>query len=223
MGRGRRNRKSRNVKPRQLINSSDAPFPPGMVRVFEYGQCTNMLEAAVGAGVQQVWNANSLFDPDGTGVGHQPLYYDQLLSATGPYTRYVVFRVTIEVTVTNISANPVVFALYGQPGTMDYPSRDLLMEKPMSKRVFLSQSGGGQTTRKVQMTIPVEKLFGVTRARLHTDDVFTGIYNANPSQLGFIVAMMYNMPGGGVVAQVSLATRIRFHARLYGRSAIAGS
>lgn len=200
-----------------------AAFPVMMEAAFKYTQLFNQLEAAVGAGTQQVFNLNSMFDPDATGVGHQPLYYDQLLTVNGPYQRFRVTRAKLRITVTNISANPVVFGTYLQSGPVDYPSRELLCEKPMSKRVFLPQSGGGPVTRTLTYDVPIEKVFGISRERLLADDVYTGIYNANPSQLALCIIMTYAQPGAGVVAQTSVAYECEFIAQLFGRPACPGS
>ncbi len=200
-----------------------APFPPSSTGAFKYSQLFNMLEAAVGAGVQQVFNLNSMFDPDATGVGHQPLYYDQLLTATGPYQRFRVTRARVRLTVTNISANPVMFAFYLQSGPLDFPGRELLCEKPLCKKVFLSQSGGSPTVKTIVFDVPIEKVFGITKARLLADDVYAGIYNGNPSQLALGICMTYAQPGAGVVAQTSVAMEIEYFADLFGRPAVPGS
>jgi hypothetical protein len=42
-----------------------------------------LTEAAAGAGVQYVFGLNNLYDPDVTGAGHQPMYYDQLFTQQG--------------------------------------------------------------------------------------------------------------------------------------------
>lgn len=194
-----------------------------MTTTFKYASLSNMLETAVGSGVQYLWNLNSLHDPDGTSVGHQPLYYDQLLTSSGPYSRYVVYKTKVKITVTNISANPVIFAFYLQSGPVDYPSRETLAEKPMCKKVFLPQSGGGPVVRSITLNVPIHKVFGVLRARIMNDDAYVGTYNTNPSQLAFGVAMMYSQPGAGVVAQVSVATELEFFARVFGRTAVSGS
>lgn len=200
-----------------------SPFKPFLTTTFKYASLSNMLEAAVGSGVQYLWNLNSLYDPDGTSVGHQPLYFDQLLTAGGPYSRYVVYKTKVKITVTNISANPVMFAIYLQAGTIDFPSRETLAEKPMCKKVFLPQSGGGPVTRSITLNVPIHKVFGIPRVRVMNDDVYVGMYNSNPSQVAYGVAMMYSQPGAGVVAQVSVATELEFFARVFGRTAVSGS
>lgn len=218
-----RNPRSRKPRVPGILTDARRAVPERRLVSFRYGSVMNMLEAAVGAGVQQVWNLNSLYDPDATGVGHQPLYFDQMVTATGPYQRFRVLSVNVKFTVTNISADPVLFAFYFQPGALDFPSRELLIEKPECKPIYLPQSGGGPVTRTYSRTIPIEKCFGITRARLLADDVYSGLYNANPSQIALGVVMMYALPGSGVVAQVSVATELTFLAEVFGRSAIASS
>lgn len=52
-----------------------------------------------------VFSGNSLFDPNVTGVGHQPRGYDQLMSM---YDHYVVHGATMTVTFSNAASNEIV-------------------------------------------------------------------------------------------------------------------
>lgn len=51
---------------------------------------------------EQLYRGNSLFDPDFTGGGHQPMYFDQL---TAVYKKYLVRASKIEVTALNTAAS----------------------------------------------------------------------------------------------------------------------
>lgn len=63
------------------------PFP--QFRVVRHKYCdTITVGAGSAAGLRQVWQfrANSLFDPDFTGVGHQPMFHDEMAAQYGRYT-----------------------------------------------------------------------------------------------------------------------------------------
>jgi len=76
------------------LNPSTFGFPNTIVTKLRY--CTFLdLTAAAGVVAQNIFNANSIFDPDNTGVGHQPLYRDNFANI---YDQYVVLGSRIKVT-----------------------------------------------------------------------------------------------------------------------------
>lgn len=65
--------------------------------------------SSAGVAAVQVFNLNSLFDPDRTGAGHQPRYFDQLAAL---YGRYRVDRAIVEVCVATAELHGVIVNLY---------------------------------------------------------------------------------------------------------------
>ena len=87
------------------IRRPDFGFPDRMVTKLRYVDNFNLTGSAGVVGAN-VFRLNSCFDPDLTGVGHQPMYFDQFCGAagTGPYGRY---RVTsAKATVSFMQTNP---------------------------------------------------------------------------------------------------------------------
>lgn len=72
---------------------------PSMWRHFRYAdKHYNINPGAGGTLACQVFSANSLFDPDRTGVGHQPMGYDQLMVL---YKHYCVHSAKINISIYN--------------------------------------------------------------------------------------------------------------------------
>jgi len=69
-------------------------FPEFTHVLHKYAQYVN-LDATAGALAKQVFRANSLFDPDYTGTGHQPMGHDEMNAV---YGHYLVLRSEIRVT-----------------------------------------------------------------------------------------------------------------------------
>jgi hypothetical protein len=164
-----------------------------------------------------------LYDPDASGVGHQPLYFDQLFTATGPYTRFTVERVHVNLTFITLSTQPATVHFYVQPGTIDFPGNEACFEKPWRQSIVLSGNSAGPSKGVINMSIPIMRGFGVPRRKLLDDDVYSGLYNANPSQLLSGIVMVYATPPATAVATVTCVGTLTFMGTAYGLSAIGSS
>ncbi len=82
----------------RLLSSREV-FPTEITRSFTYCDALSLQSSTASNifGAERVWRLNSLFDPDLTGVGHQPYYFDQVSFL---YTTYRVSEVAWEVTFT---------------------------------------------------------------------------------------------------------------------------
>jgi hypothetical protein len=79
-------------------------FPDNINMKFRY-MWYGTLSSTSGAAAQQQFRLNSLYDPDLTGVGGQPRYYDQLLSSSGPYSKYRVVKTHFRVSFMNTNTS----------------------------------------------------------------------------------------------------------------------
>jgi len=85
--------KGRKIAPFKSING----FPDSTQSVHRYSQYVN-LDPSMGAATKQVFRANSLYDPDLTGTGHQPMGRDELSAVYGHY-----LVTNAKITVTNLN------------------------------------------------------------------------------------------------------------------------
>jgi len=192
--------------------------------VFDYSFTQHLVEAAAGSGTQQVWNLNSLYDPDASGAGHQPLYYDQLFSNTGPYQRYCVHTAVVRISIQNlVQSESIVVGLYVQPGAIDLPGRDAFLEKPALRYVTIGPRDGGSSSKTIVVKVDIAKALGVSRARLMIDDQFSGFWNSNPALIAYGLFMIYALPPAPLVASASITTQIQFKGFAWQRTAIGSS
>lgn len=189
-----------------------APYPREMIGEFLYSHFALLAEGSTGVGTQSVWALNGLYDPDVTFTGHQPMYYDQLFTATGPYARYLGMEAQWEIDIINTSTAPIYVCWYLQPGAVDLPSLISCGEKPLREDKMLSQRDtmGSRITFRGRM--PIEKIFGIPKQRLVSDDTYSGVYNANPSQVAYGILMVY---GTTAIATATVFFRFRFKGKAY--------
>ena len=75
-----------------LLTRGPSPFPPKLWTTLTYSDALT-LTVAVGQPAKHTFCANGLYDPNITGTGHQPRYFDTLCgagSSAAPYYKYVV-------------------------------------------------------------------------------------------------------------------------------------
>jgi len=111
-------------------------FPSNLKTVLKYRQNISLDPAAanLGAGGSNTWvfSANGIYDPDITGTGHAPMYYDYLASV---YQAYRVNFSKIKVTVVNHFVNTrdggadtlnysYVLGILNETSSTDFPGTD---------------------------------------------------------------------------------------------------
>jgi hypothetical protein len=144
---------------------------------------------------ENIYRGNSVFDPDLTGTGGQPLGFDQWTAFYGSYT---VLGSSIEVesmcngtTVTNcrVGVFPSLFST--SLGTTDQEKAE---EQPycQSRSLQMGNVGIGQGRLKAYMS--TNKIWGVVRPAVQIEDGYSALVSANPSDSWFWHVFNY-VPG----------------------------
>jgi len=152
---------------------------------------------ATTVGSQQLFNLNSLFDPNRTGTGHQPYYYDNLALM---YNRYRVLRAKWRITVS--ASLGVLAAVVPMNGTTTSVSNqttfEAVAEMPWAKNTIIPASGGPIYTFKGSIDMNV--LNGVPKQEFLDDDRFEAQIGASPAELIVLLIAMYNPNGATATA-----------------------
>ncbi len=130
------------------------------------------------------FRANSLFDPDLTGGGHQPLYFDQVIV---PYDHYTVTRSTIVVTYLNRTATsqiPGVFGIFLDDNvTISYTSVPAIIEGGQKYSSNWKSTGGIEDynkPKKASLSFNASKFFNVTNTV--GKDGYKAAFSGNPTE-----------------------------------------
>lgn len=108
--RARRNRNWKKLKQRkQVRNRTTVPvglgFPKKMVMTHNYVETVSLLTGATGGLASYLFSCNSMYDPNSSGTGHQPMYFDQMSAL---YDHYTVIGSMATIKITNrVSNNPL--------------------------------------------------------------------------------------------------------------------
>ncbi len=136
-----------------------------------------------------VFRANSLFDPNYTGSGHQPLGYDQW---TTFYNNWVVTKCSVKLTMTppNLSTgtpqinNQLVAIVPRRNDPTAISDVMTALEQPYTRWAMVV---GYAKPPTLSMTIDCPKFFGVSRNVYSSSIEYSGAIGGNPTQTLYIV------------------------------------
>lgn len=219
--RQKKSSKSRAGRVAQRPGAWVAPFPPRMVRTFKYLDTVTHTEGSAGGGYVHVFTPSSMYDPNNTGAGHQPMFYDQLISSTGPYTRYRVLSVKARVTFTCLSSSPSGVGLFASSSLSGPPSIIAAIERPWSKWTTVCGNASGKPVATLTMDVPAHEALGITKRHLLDDDNYAGYYNSSPGINFSIMTFLYGL--GASVGSASVCVEFDIVAELFSLAAVGPS
>lgn len=127
----------------------------------------------------QIMNLNSLFDPDRTGIGHQPYGFDQLANI---YQRYRVISCSYVINAYS-GSTPIRFACLPCNEIPPINNVSEICENPRA-RFKLQYPQGSIMTIKGSTYIP--SLIGRTKAQYMADDRFQATTTSSPQELALL-------------------------------------
>lgn len=181
-GRARKGYKKRNWKknaPTTTIMKSPG-FSDSMYCKLKYAEEVHLYDT-VGSVKIYTYRGNSLFDPNYTGTGHQPMYFDQYSAI---YERYRVLGCKIKVHMVNRSATSAAYAVL-ESGT-DVSSILVLSELLEQSRAHVSRilPTGNQSPVVIKKYVSTRKACGLNKKQVFDED-FSALTTANPQQIWY--------------------------------------
>lgn len=172
--------------------------------------------AGVGQGDIHSFRCNSIFDPDYTGVGHQPRFHDILQSV---YERYAVESSTIEATFWtpgSSSAGQCNVYVTTRPTSADEPSVlsqwDTIEENGSIKTRPLGARDGGTDVTKIYAKYTAKGMFG--EYAIQEDDL-SALFGANPSKSPLFVIGMVPINTADTIGSVRYTVKIKYNLIAY--------
>lgn len=210
------------VMPFALGRNPVHGFPSELVCRLRYCDTYNLTSTA-GSLAKQVWRANSLVDPDFTGAGHQPMYFDQYAAL---YENYVVIGSKIKVTVSPVPdtiataqpQGPFELGMLSEPNGTTSSTASTLSETPGANSSLLTIAQGGNNVRVFTQTYSPTKDLGTTT----DDDTVSATISSSPSSTWFWTFFVRDV-GLSSASTVIVKCEIDFLVKFKRRQDIAGS
>ncbi len=184
------------------------PFKPFMMTKLHYSETFTFTTGTSGVyGVEQIMRLNSLFDPNFTGIGHQPYGTDQLALL---YRRYKIHAVQLTLIWTDPTNDGTVVAAQLQPpfGTFTLAGKaiDVVKEQPMSVTRIINNTGS--QTRIIKQYIPLHTVAGLSSLQYKADMTdFSAPFSASPAQvplLRFSAASARGLTGATILCRCEM-------------------
>ena len=178
-------------------------FPDQMVCKLKYNTVISMVNVS-GHGSYRM-NLNSLYDPDDTGSGHQPMGFDQYAAI---YQDYEVRASSIYVKPLPIDANVCRYCVYPSNQSTAVTHVEQAIEQPYSKKGYITTNQTATNARGIRNYMSVKKLEGRNIDSLN----YIANTGANPTTLKhwFIVVDSVNLES---IADISFEVQITYYCR----------
>jgi len=195
--------------PRQvpLMGGSNIGFPQQMKVRLKYVD-EYVMTSTSGGTATQTFRMNSCFDPDYTGVGHQPYGFDQYAAL---FLKYTVLGSKLKCTWSPIGENDVT-ASKGPYNVVTFGDEDASVpgsiltsiEMPRSDHKVMGSKSGGQNVKTTSLTFSPARDLGLDPY----DDTVGAVVSASPSQTYFGVCQCND--AGSTTSNVLLKVELEF-------------
>lgn len=136
---------------------------------------------AAGLPSTYVFMLNGLYDPNITGVGHQPIGYDQMMAM---YDHYTVIGARARVTLSNLDTTYQQHCLvHLKDDATTSNNVPQIIENGMCRYTTVGRQGSGNSVKTLQLNCSMKKFFG--RSPLGAEK-YTGTVSNNPSDGVFL-------------------------------------
>lgn len=174
-------RRKKNRSSRNRANYSVARSTPISDRYFcklNYTSLHSITYTGVGSAASYQFRLNSLFDPDYTGAGHQPMGFDQLAAL---YQRYRVYGCKWRVVfASQDTSQHVEVAVQSRPNPTISTNMQDILEKQYITKAVLGVEGSGQGVRTLSGYTSISKIRGVPKSVVKNESDYGALISANP-------------------------------------------
>lgn len=168
------------------------PFlAPKLVTKLRYSSIVSATNGVADFGMYQ-FRLNSVFDPDYTGDGSQPPYFDRMAQL---YNSYRVLSTKYRVRCAYVSGSSTPQCLVAWTGTVATSVNSLQSALSQTDAKSLVVFSNSDPNVAIQRWAPTAKYMGVERAEIETDSDYGALISASPSKVAYLNLYVGNMTG----------------------------
>lgn len=174
-------------KGRKTVNVNRAlqPFAQRYISKMKYSEQLTQVGPGLGGLTQFTMNLNSIFDPNRTGLGHQPYGHDSLAAI---YNRYRVIKCNYVISAlstggTTGDAYSIIAALPANEVATILGGVAEVQENPRCR--YITQAPNA-ALKVLKGTVDIASLVGRTKGQYLSDDRYQATYGSSPNELAIL-------------------------------------
>lgn len=176
----------RQLRRNKLISFSKAPMPNNFGAKLRYAETFTIDPGTVGVAGVHVFSANGLYDPNITGVGHQPRGFDQLMTMYDHYT-VVGSKITATFSTAGIAGagGPLLVGVAVKDSDSVYTDKNDYMEgrNVVSRVLDRSAVDNESHSLVLKKAYSTRKFLGISKPL--SNSLIRGTSGANPSEQAY--------------------------------------
>lgn len=209
----------RRTRRANVAVSSSSPIPDRFITKMRYSSLHALVTGGAGPVTHQ-FRINSIYDPDLTGGGHQPLGHDQFQTL---YLRYVVRGMSYVVTFTNQSTTDYAdIAIVFHPNTSMASAMSTALESTYCRRGVVGPETGSRNVLIMKGYMSVAKIRGISRTKVNNENDYNALFGANPIITPCMTLYAENQNVAAAI-QVNARVDLVYYVSLYDRIALSQS
>lgn len=211
----RRRRRTHRGQRLNLTRSSTLGkgLPDRIFTSLKYNEVVQWNPGAVSGNYQ--FNINSLFDPNRTGTGHQPMLYDQYSAF---FNRYKVHGCKWFIRFSGCNTLTKITVVPSNSLTAPVDNTDAT-EMKLAKSTMVAQSTTPMFEKSISGYVGMKKLYG--RKELENkDEALTG---ASPAESAVLNINIYSADGTTSISSLNMDVNLVFYSEMFDRVNVVGS
>lgn len=213
MGRKRAYRPKRRYAYRKNVTKLSTAIVPDKALVkFPYILSKNMATMG-GASRMTSIRLNSLYDPDSSGIGHQPLGTDQWAAF---YQRYRVYKVTYDITVCAINETCPAGIVAVRTSKFENGIDTDWYEQPRTRRKVIG-NGAGQNRVNFRGSVNIPHVLGLSALQYKTETPTSATFSDSPNIEAFMLIGVSPFDVNANYTGFQVFAKLTYHAELFNR------
>lgn len=199
----------RRRNPTVNVNRALQPFAQRYIMKMKYCDSISQVGPGLGGLTQFTFNLNSIFDPNRTGIGHQPYGHDTMSAI---YNRYRVIKCNY--VISGLATGGTSGDSYGIIAAL--PANEVIaltggvneaQENPKCKYVTQAPNDGSKVLRG---SVYIPSLVGRTKSQYMADDRYQAAFGTSPSELAILNVFTGLLNGAGETITAKLNVMLEY-------------
>ncbi len=178
-------------------------FPEKLVTKLKYAEILQITSTA-GGNAGNIFNINSTFDPNQSGIGHQPLYRDTYAAI---YDQYAVISATAKVTfISNATTSAMIVGVVIDDDSSISSTIETLIEQSTSQTHLIPNATGALNNHTFNISWSAKKHLGIDP---FTSESYKTAVGSNPSEISTLAVFAKPADGSSTTTTTVLVEIIQ--------------